>query len=83
VTFLFNTGIVVLSIIGMEIFAWAVHKYIMHGPGWGWHESHHTETDGLFEKNEALPFTACFMPLFMTASFTDGSLFHESLAGNI
>jgi len=52
VTLLLNSAIVVASIIGMEIFAWAVHKYIMHGPGWGWHESHHTETDGLFEKND-------------------------------
>ena len=47
-----NISIVIASVIGMEIFAWAIHKYVMHGPGWGWHESHHTETQGLFEKND-------------------------------
>ncbi len=26
---------------GMEAFAWAVHRYVMHGAGWGWHASHH------------------------------------------
>lgn len=51
-TFMFNLAIVLISIIGMEIFAWVIHKYVMHGPGWGWHESHHTDTDGLFEKND-------------------------------
>jgi len=36
----------------MEFMAWFTHKYVMHGPGWGWHESHHTETEGVFEKND-------------------------------
>lgn len=26
---------VLMSIVGMELFAWAIHKYVMHGPGWG------------------------------------------------
>ena len=51
-TSLLNFAIVLISVIGMEIFAWVIHKYVMHGPGWGWHESHHTETEGLFEKND-------------------------------
>ncbi len=51
-TVLINLSIVIASVIGMELFAWAVHKYIMHGPGWGWHESHHTDSNGIFEKND-------------------------------
>ena len=51
-TSLLNFAIVLISVIGMEIFAWVIHKYVMHGPGWGWHEGHHTETEGLFEKND-------------------------------
>ena len=47
-----NIAIIIASVIGMEVFAWAIHKYIMHGPGWGWHESHHTETHGPFERND-------------------------------
>lgn len=47
-----NISIVIGGIVGMELFAWVIHKYVMHGPGWGWHESHHTETEGVFEKND-------------------------------
>jgi beta-carotene 3-hydroxylase len=37
----------------MEAVAWAAHKYIMHGWGWGWHRSHHAPAqDGVFEKND-------------------------------
>ena len=33
--------IILLSIISMEIIAIFTHKYIMHGPGWFLHKSHH------------------------------------------
>jgi len=61
---------VIVSVIGMEVFAWAVHKYIMHGPGWGWHESHHVETDGVFEKNDlyAVVFSSMAAGLFIAGS---------------
>ena len=36
-TFMLNLAIVLISVIGMEMFAWIIHKYVMHGPGWGWH----------------------------------------------
>lgn len=53
------TLIVLASIIGMEAFAWFVHKYIMHSKwGWGWHQSHHVETDGIFETNDL--YAVCF-----------------------
>ena len=42
-TFMLNLAIVLISVIGMEMFAWIIHKYVMHGPGWGWHESHHRD----------------------------------------
>lgn len=63
--------IVLLSIILMEIFAWAVHKYVMHGIGWGWHESHHRETDGPFETNDL--YAVCFS-VIAAALFIAGSL---------
>ena len=43
---------VFLSILGMELFAWWAHKYIMHGWGWGWHRDHHEPHDNMFEKND-------------------------------
>lgn len=48
-----NTLIVLATVLAMEGVAWSVHRYIMHGPlGWGWHRSHHEETDGVFELND-------------------------------
>ncbi|MHB0774853.1 sterol desaturase family protein [Halomonas sp. WWR20] len=52
-----NALIVLLTVAGMEAFAWFAHKYIMHGWGWAWHRSHHEphaspERTGWFEKND-------------------------------
>ena len=40
------------TIIGMEVFAYAAHRWVMHGPGWFLHESHHRARHGLFELND-------------------------------
>ncbi|MEH6719767.1 MAG: sterol desaturase family protein [Aurantimonas endophytica] len=57
--------------LGMEVFAWAAHKYIMHSWGWGWHQSHHEEREGWFEKNDlyAVVFAAFAILLFVIASY--------------
>lgn len=49
----------------MEVVAWASHKFVMHGWGWGWHRSHHEPRHGQFEKNDlyALVFAALAMTL--------------------
>jgi beta-carotene 3-hydroxylase len=63
--------IVIASVIGMEVFAWFIHKYVMHSRwGWGWHESHHTETEGYFEKNDlyAVCFSVIAASLFIIGS---------------
>ncbi|WP_189499370.1 sterol desaturase family protein [Algimonas arctica] len=67
---------VIFAVIGMEIFAWAIHKYVMHGPGWGWHESHHTETKGLFETNDLY---AVVFSVFAAGLFIVGSLWWTPL----
>ena len=76
-TLIANISIVLISIIGMEIFAWAIHKYVMHGPGWGWHESHHTETEGLFEKNDlyAVVFSFIAAGFFIIGSIIERKVF--------
>jgi len=73
---LINISIVIGGILGMEIFAWAIHKYVMHGPGWGWHESHHSETEGLFEKNDLY---AVIFSFIAAAFFIIGSMGHSWL----
>ena len=47
----------------MEAVAWAAHKYIMHGWGWGWHKSHHEEHDGPFEKNDLYAIVFAIVPI--------------------
>jgi len=73
---LINSLIVIGSIIFMEIFASAFHKYVMHGWGWNWHESHHVETEGLFETNDL--YAVCFSVIAMVI-FIAGSLFWSPL----
>lgn len=75
-TILINTLIVIASLIGMEIFAWAFHKYYMHGRGWGWHESHHIRTEGAFEKNDL--YGVCFS-VIACGMFLAGSLWWQPL----
>lgn len=48
-----NAAWVAATVVVMEGVAWAVHKYVMHGPGWGWHRSHHEPREGTFERNDA------------------------------
>jgi beta-carotene 3-hydroxylase len=51
-----NALIVVLTVIAMEVVAWWLHRFVMHGFGWGWHASHHQPRTGWFEKNDLYAF---------------------------
>ena len=48
------TGILLflLTVIAMEGFAYVVHRWVMHGPGWFLHASHHARRTGPFELND-------------------------------
>ena len=52
VTPLQGLGTALATIALMEAFAYAAHRWIMHGPMWVWHASHHRERHGLFERND-------------------------------
>lgn len=41
-----------LAFAGMEAFSWAFHKYVMHGPLWSIHQTHHLPQKGFFELND-------------------------------
>lgn len=64
---LINAAILVVTILSMECVAYAAHRFIMHGPGWGWHESHHVPHDELLEKNDlyAVAFAAAAFALLL------------------
>jgi beta-carotene 3-hydroxylase len=65
-----NALIVFASFLAMEALAWAVHRYIMHGWGWGWHRSHHEPRKGWFETNDlyAVVFSALTLVLLWLSS---------------
>jgi beta-carotene 3-hydroxylase len=48
------TGLLLLigTIAAMEGVAWATHRWVMHGPGWFFHASHHRPRTGAFEAND-------------------------------
>ena len=63
-------AIIVATVVAMELIALAVHKYVMHGLGWGWHRSHHEPGAGWFEKNDlyAVLFGALSLVFFSFAA---------------
>lgn len=67
-------ALIVLALVAaMEITAYATHRWVMHGPlGWGWHESHHRDREGAFEKNDlyAVVFAGLAISLFGVATLT-------------
>lgn len=60
-------AIVFATIIAMELVAWASHKYIMHGFGWGWHRDHHEPHDNMLEKNDLFGLVGAAMSISMFA----------------
>ena len=45
-------AVVLITVIGMECFAWWAHKYVMHGWGWAWHRDHHEPHGNMLERND-------------------------------
>lgn len=44
--------IIVSCIVALEMFSWLMHKYILHGPLWFIHKSHHVPHKHTFEIND-------------------------------
>lgn len=42
----------IATILGMEGFAYVMHRWVMHGPGWFLHSSHHRPRTGMWEYND-------------------------------
>jgi beta-carotene 3-hydroxylase len=40
------------TVVGMEAVAWAAHRYVMHGPLWVLHESHHRPGPARVQAND-------------------------------
>lgn len=61
------TLIVIATVFAMEGVAWASHRYVMHGFGWGWHRDHHEPHDRLVEKNDLFALVGAGMSITMFA----------------
>lgn len=49
---LYYAALFVGTLAAMEGVAWVTHRYLMHGPLWFLHESHHRPQEGWFEWND-------------------------------
>ena len=61
-------AIVFVTFCFMELVAWFLHKYVMHGFGWFLHEDHHRSSKGRFEKNDIFGLFFSIFPIFIIAS---------------
>tara|TARA_Y100000768_G_C23941309_1_gene665255 strand:+ start:753 stop:1235 length:483 start_codon:yes stop_codon:yes gene_type:complete len=48
----FYIFVVIASFVGMELVAWGLHKYVMHGFLWWVHEDHHIPHNKKFQRND-------------------------------
>ncbi|MES2830467.1 MAG: beta-carotene hydroxylase [Pseudomonadota bacterium] len=57
----------IAAFLATELAAMLIHKYVMHGIGWGWHKSHHVRRHGIWEKNDlyAIVFSVATLLLFI------------------
>lgn len=59
----------------MEAVAWASHRWIMHGPLWILHRSHHGPRRGVFEANDAFGLFFCALSVACIALGVSGRPF--------
>jgi beta-carotene 3-hydroxylase len=49
---LLGTTLFLITVVGMELFAYVMHRWVMHGPGWFLHADHHSPRKGFWELND-------------------------------
>ena len=76
-------GTAVVAAALMEPWAAFAHGVLWHGPLWSFHESHHVEREGFFEKNDlfAVAHAVPAMALFIGGSLLGDSLLANALFG--
>jgi beta-carotene 3-hydroxylase len=80
-----NIAIVITTVIAMELFAWSVHKYVMHGWGWGWHRDHHEPHNKMLEKNDlfGVVFGSFAILLFLVGSLVSPFLWWVAMGATV
>ena len=67
-------AVVLAAFVAMEPVTYVVHRGVMHGPGLGWHRSHHARSTGRFERNDLYPvvFAAATVSVMAVGSLVPG-----------
>jgi beta-carotene 3-hydroxylase len=74
--------VVLVAFLAMEAVSYLAHRFVMHGPGMGWHRSHHSRQASRWEKNDLFPVTfAAITVLAMAAGTSFPSLRGVYVAG--
>jgi beta-carotene 3-hydroxylase len=69
-----SLGLFIAALLAMEGVAYLTHKYLMHGPLWFLHRSHHVPHEGFFEWNDLFGLLfAVPSILLINAGVRDGS----------
>ena len=78
-------GVFLLTVLFMEGFAYVAHRWLMHGPGWFLHKSHHRPRTGTFELNDlyAVIFAVPSISLFWYGIGLGHGAFYAWIGGGI
>jgi len=60
------------TLVGMEVLAAVLHRHVMHGWGWRWHQSHHAPRTGWFELNDCYALVFAAVAIVLIALGTSG-----------
>ncbi len=84
-SFLSGLGVFLLTVLFMEGFAYVAHRWLMHGPGWFLHKSHHRPRTGTFELNDlyAVIFAVPSISLFWCGIGLGHGAFYAWIGGGI
>ena len=78
-------GVFLMTVLFMEGFAYVAHRWLMHGPGWFLHKSHHRPRTGTFELNDlyAVIFAVPSISLFWYGIGLGHGAFYAWIGGGI
>ena len=66
------------TVAAMEGFAYVMHRWVMHGPGWFLHKSHHEPRSGAFEANDWYAVIFAAPSIALVASFRTSAIVARS-----
>ena len=69
-------GLTIFGFVGMEIFSYAVHRFVFHGVFWKIHETHHIARKSAFEFNDIFSIVFALVSIFLMI-FAEKPLFNS------